>query len=252
MQQGGKRLAQTNQPAPKVSLVCVTYNAEKELPALLQSIAQNKTDDTEVVIIDGASTDNTVNIIKQNEPLIDFWLSEPDGGIYEAMNKAIGYIKGQWVVFLGADDLLTNEFAAMVNELQDDHTIYYGDVLFYGKEFRKVYDDYYLTKLNICHQGIFYPKSVFEKYQYDAKYRVYADYHLNLRCWHDSEFKFEHKPHLVASFKEGGFSTNTKDEVFERERDELFKRYLKPASYYRYLNRTVGAFKTLIRFILNK
>ena len=139
-----------------------------------------------------------------------------------------------------------------VDELQDDHTIYYGDVLFYGKEFRKVYDDYYLTKLNICHQGIFYPKVVFEKYKYDTKYRVYADYHLNLRCWHDPEFTFEHRPHLVASFKEGGFSTTTKDEVFELERDQLFKRYLTPKSYYRYLNRTIGWFKTFIRFIQNK
>ncbi len=249
MQTGRKSSTSKN---PKVSLVCVTFNAAENLPVLLQSISANKTPDTEVVIIDGGSTDGTLNIIKNNEAIIDFWLSEPDNGIYDAMNKAINYAKGNWIVFLGADDVITSEFSDMVNYLQDDHTIYYGDVLFYGKEFRKVYDDYYLTKLNICHQGIFYPKAVFEKYQYDTKYRVYADYHLNLRCWHDPEFAFEHRSHLVASFNEGGFSTTTKDEVFECERDQLFKRYLTRKSYYRYLNRTIGWFKTAIRFILNR
>ena len=251
MQQGGKRLTQTNPTTPKVTLVCVTYNAEKALPYLLKSIAKNKTDDTELVIIDGNSTDTTLAIIKQNESLVDFWLSGPDQGIYDAMNKATNYVHGQWIVFLGADDLLTKGFAAMVNELRDHRTIYYGDVLFYGKEFRKVYDDYYLTKLNICHQGIFYPKAVFEKYKYDTKYQVYADYHLNLRCWHDPEFTFEHRGHLVASFNEGGFSTTTKDVVFEQERDQLFKRYLKPASYYRYLNRTLGLGKMFLKLITN-
>lgn len=246
--QGGKR---HNGTEPKVSLVCVTYNAANTLPNLLQSITQNKTDDTELVIIDGGSTDDSLTIIKQNEALIDFWLSEPDKGIYDAMNKAVTYTKGKWIVFLGADDKLTDGFADILNELKDPSTIYYGNVLFYGKEFCKVYDDYYLTKLNICHQGIFYPKAVFEKYKYDTNYKVYADYHLNLRLWHDTAFKFEHKNHLVAGFTEGGFSTTTKDEVFERERNQLFKQYLKPASYYRYLNRTEGFFKMLLKFITN-
>ena len=69
MQQGGKTRDQSN---PKVTLVCVTYNAAENLPVLLKSITQNKTDDTEVVIIDGGSTDETINIIKNNETLIDF------------------------------------------------------------------------------------------------------------------------------------------------------------------------------------
>lgn len=246
--QGGKR---SNGNKPKVSLVCVTYNAATALPNLLQSIALNKTDDTELVIIDGGSTDDTLTIIKQNETLVDFWLSEPDKGIYDAMNKAVTYTKGKWLIFLGADDKLIDGFTGMVNELKDPNTIYYGNVLFYGKEFCKVYDDYYLTKLNICHQGIFYPKAVFENYKYDTKYKVYADYHLNLRLWHDAAFKFEHKDHLVAGFTEGGFSTTTKDEVFDSERNQLFKRYLQPASYYRYLNRTEGFLKMLLKLITN-
>jgi len=251
MQQGGKRF---NIPgtSSKVSIICVTYNVAATLPKLFESIRKYKTDDTELVIMDGASKDGTIDLLKANEDLIDFWMSEPDGGIYEAMNKATKHTRGHWLIFMGADDELSEGFAGMINTLEDAHTIYYGNVIYYGREFCKVYDDYYLTKLNICHQGIFYPKAVFEKYQYDTKYRVYADYHLNLRLWKDPEFKFVHEDYLVASFPEGGFSTTTRDLVFEAERDALFKKYLKRASYYRYLNRSIGAFRTLGRFILNK
>jgi glycosyltransferase involved in cell wall biosynthesis len=252
MQQGGKRLNELSGTSPKVSIVCVTYNAAGTLPNLFKSIQQFKTRDTELVIIDGNSTDNTLDLIKNKESLVDFWTSEPDNGIYEAMNKAVTHTKGQWIIFIGADDELAEGFGDMVAALKEADSIYYGNVIFYGNEFCKVYDDYYLTKLNICHQGIFYPKAVFDKYQYDTKYRVYADYHLNLRLWKDPDFKFVYENYLVASFPEGGFSTTTKDLAFERERDQLFKQYLKRASYYRYLNRTIGAFRTLIRFILNK
>ena len=252
MEQGGKRLNKLNSALPKVSVICVTFNSADTLPNMLKSYAQYKTDDTELVIIDGNSTDSTITVIKENESLIDFWISEPDGGIYEAMNKAIQYTKGQWLVFIGSDDELAQGFGDMAAVLKEPDTIYYGNVIYYGNEFCKVYDDYYLTKLNICHQGIFYPGAVFDKYQYDTKYRVYADYHLNLRLWKDPAFKFVHEDYLVASFPEGGFSFYTKDLVFESERDQLFKQYLKRTSYYRYLNRTIGAFKTLIRFILNK
>ena len=120
------------------------------------------------------------------------------------------------------------------------------------KPFFKVYDDYYLTKLNICHQAIFYPRAVFEKYKYDLKYKVYADYHLNLRCWKDPQFKFVHADYLIANFTNGGFSSFTKDPEFERDKDYLFKKYLKRASYYRYLNRSIGFFGMLKRFLQNK
>ncbi|MES2111172.1 MAG: glycosyltransferase family 2 protein [Bacteroidota bacterium] len=250
MQQGGSRTDNNRQPL--VSVVCVTYNAAQTLPQLLKSVAAHKSDNVELVIVDGNSTDSTPDIIKQNEALIDFWISEPDKGIYDAMNKATGYTKGKWIVFLGADDMLMDDFGKMLTVLKDDDTIYYGNVIFYGKPFSKVYDDYYLTKLNICHQAIFYPKVVFEKYQYDLKYNVYADYHLNLRCWHDPQFAFKHIDYLVASFPEGGYSFYTKDPEFEKDRDMLFKKYLKRKSYYRYLNRTLGFGRMLLRFIQNK
>ncbi len=252
MKQGGLSINRTYNKQALVSIVCVTLNAAKTLPFLIKSVAEQKTDVVELIICDGGSTDGTIDIIIENETVIDFWISEPDNGIYDAMNKSLNYIKGQWVIFFGADDLLVDGFSKMIQLLKDPSTIYYGNVIYYGKELLKLYDDYYLTKLNFCHQAIFYPKAVFIKYQYDLQYKVYADYHLNLRCWKDPMFTFVHADYLVASFPDGGFSNYTKDVVFDKDRDMLFKKYLKRSSYYRYLNRTLGFFGMFVRFIQNK
>jgi len=249
---GGLRLRQTGDKELLVSVVCVTLNAAEVLPYLIKNISDRKTESVEFVVVDGKSTDGTVDILMENEDVIDFWISKPDNGIYDAMNRALNYVKGQWVIFLGADDLLLDGFNKTIDLLKDTNTIYYGNLLFYGKEFLKVYDDYYLTKLNICHQSIFYPRAVFTKYNYDLQYSVYADYHLNLRCWNDTRFNFVHTDHFISYFREGGFSSFTKDEVFEGDRDMLFKKYLKRSSYYRYLNRTLGFFGMFTRFVLNK
>ena len=237
---GGLRTKGIHNNKLVVSVVCVTLNAAKTLPALIKSVNHHKPGAFEFVVIDGNSTDGTIDILKENEDVIDFWISKPDNGIYDAMNRSLNYVKGNWVIFLGADDLLMSGFENMIGLLKDPNTIYYGNLLFYGKEFF------------ICHQAIFYPRSVFIKYNYDLKYKVYADYHLNLRCWNDPQFKFVHADHLISYFREGGFSSYTKDPVFEGDREMLFKKYLKPASYYRYLNRTLGIFGIFKQFIQNK
>lgn len=229
-----------DQKMPIVSIVCVTLNAAKTLSTLLNSIEKNKTIDFELIIIDGNSNDETLDLLKAYTHIIDFCRSEPDAGIYDAMNKALKYVKGNWIYFIGADDDLTEEFFQSCKYLQSQNTIYYGNVNFYGKDFNKVYDDYYLTKLNICHQSIFYPKEVFSKYKFDLRAKVYADYILNLQCWKDSDFEFKHIDLKLANFADGGFSSFTNDPFFELNKNALFKMYLKPQSYYRYLNRTLG------------
>jgi glycosyltransferase involved in cell wall biosynthesis len=249
---GGSRETKIKNEYPLVSVVCVTYNAAKILPNLMQSVRDYKTDEVEFVVVDGSSTDGTIDVLKDNRDIIDFWISRPDEGIYDAMNESLKYVKGQWVVFLGSDDLLLNGFTAMLGILKDPDTIYYGDLLFYGKDFFKVYDDYYLTKLNICQQAIFYPRKVFDKYRFDLKYKVYADYHLNLRCWKDEQFNFSHANHVISRFSDGGYSSYENDYIFEEDKEMLFKRYLKRSSYYRYLNREFGFWTMLRRLVQNK
>jgi glycosyltransferase involved in cell wall biosynthesis len=251
MAEGGKRLT-GNSKAPKVTVITVVLNAAVFLPGYLDNVTAFLSDDIELVILDGGSTDGTIDLLQQHNDKIDYWASAPDEGIYDAMNKAVKCAHGQWLYFLGVDDTLLDDFKDIPALLKNTSSVYYANVIYYGQPFYKVYDDYYLTKLNFIHQALFYPKAVFDTYQYETRYKVYADYHLNLRLWKDPLYQFEHLDKLTAKFPEGGFSSTVKDELFESRRDQLFKQYLKPSSYYRYLNRTIGMLGTFKRFVLNK
>jgi glycosyltransferase involved in cell wall biosynthesis len=252
MTEGGTRLTVNTLTAPKITIITVVLNAVALLPGYLENVRPFLSEDVELVILDGASTDGTLELLKQHSDIIDYWASAPDKGIYDAMNTAVKYAKGKWLYFLGVDDTLLEDFKDIPALLKNETVVYYANVIYYGQPFYKVYDDYYLTKLNFIHQALFYPKAVFNTYQYDTRYKVYADYHVNLRLWKDPGFNFVHLEKLIATFPEGGFSSTTTDEHFENQRDQLFKQYLKPISYYRYLNRTIGALGMLKRFLINK
>ncbi|MDB5009840.1 MAG: hypothetical protein JWQ06_629 [Mucilaginibacter sp.] len=240
-------------PNFKVTVITVVRNAEKVIQGLFDSVRNFKTNEVEFVVLDGLSEDNTVELIKKNEDIIDTWQSEPDKGIYDAMNKAVKLAKGEWLLFMGADDELLEGFKQILPVLKEENTIYYGKVIFHDTIITgKIKNNYMLTKTNICHQAIFYHRNVFSKYVYQTEYIKCADYVLNLKLWDDPEFKFVYCDYLIANFPQGGFSTYTEDPLFEKERGQLFKKYLKPMAYYRYLKKTLGIFKMFKRMLLNK
>src|SRR5882762_9694471 len=103
----------------KVTVITVVKNAGKVISGLFTSMRDFKTADVEFIVLDGLSSDNTVDLIKQNEGIIDTWLSEPDKGIYDAMNKAVKLARGKWLIFMGADDQLLEGFKDMIPQLKD-------------------------------------------------------------------------------------------------------------------------------------
>ncbi|MBP9970812.1 MAG: glycosyltransferase, partial [Paludibacteraceae bacterium] len=93
----------------KISIIIATYNASKTLNRCLDSIVSQKNSEVELIIIDGGSTDETLSVINSYSSDIDYVLSEKDNGLYDAWNKGIKAAKGDWIMFLGADDqLLSN------------------------------------------------------------------------------------------------------------------------------------------------
>lgn len=238
-----------DKPAFLVTVICVTRNAALHLPKLLDSVRQVKTPQVEFIIIDGNSTDDTVNLIKANTDIVDFWLSEPDKGIYDAMNKAVGYTNGKWLYFIGADDALLEGFARMLPLLTKPDTIYYGGVIYRDKPLSKKYTTYGLTKMNICHQAIFYPKAVFDKYRYDTRYVIWADFHLNIRCWHDRRFKFEYHDIIITHYARGGYSETAVDAAYERDKLSMYRQYLGLYPYYRYIKKQVGTWGMIKKLI---
>lgn len=225
---------------PLVSIIIVTYNAENYLRACLTSIATQAYPALEVAVIDGASTDGTVEIIRDFPEVVNFWISEPDGGIYEAMTKGLNHIKGQWVYFLGADDEVLPGFSELLFcGLKDRRIIYYGHALINGGKDKGQLSKYDFTKMNICQQAIVYPRDVFEKYSYNAKYRLFADYYLNIVCLTDGFFSFQFLNFVVAKYNHTGISSTQVDEAFKRDESGIILRRFGFFIWFRYKFRKI-------------
>lgn len=204
---------------PLLSVITVCYNAKETIENTILSVIKQSYNNVEYVIIDGASTDGTLDLIKKYESKINYWISEPDKGIYDAMNKATKVATGDYLFFLNSDDIFYNndvlsEFAAVLNS---NNTIYYGDVMqvpgdkFYGGIFSK----WRLSYTNICHQAIFYPKIVFKNYSYNTRYKIYADWNLNILCYADKNIQFQYVRKFVTYYSICGLSNlSPKDDNF--------------------------------------
>ncbi len=220
--------------SPKVSIIIVTYNAAGTLQACLDSIFAQKYPAIEVVMIDGKSTDGTVDIIQQNAGKLGYCVSEKDAGIYDAMNKGVKYINGDWVYFLGADDILFDGFSDLCLELKDNQVIYYGRVMTLGGPTIPA-DAYAFAKYGLCHQAMIYPKEVFNGREFNTRYKISADYAFNMTLFNSGEFTFEFKDHLVANFNQTGVSSTSTDKVFEADRSALVRRYFGSKIWLRFL-----------------
>jgi len=205
----------------KISIVIVTYNEYAKLEACLKSIFKLPGNNIEVIIIDGCSTDGTLNIIKQNSSQIAYWQSEPDDGIYDAMNKAFKHVQSDWIYFMGADDELLPEFSEMINHLNDSNTIYYGNVLANKVKMLGKLTTYQLAKFGIYHQAAIFPKSAFSKHRYNVKYKISADYALLLELFGTKKFKFVYLNYILAQYDTTGLSSHTIDSLFQRDKAYL-------------------------------
>jgi glycosyltransferase involved in cell wall biosynthesis len=219
----------TPQRPPLISIITVVLNAANTLQRAIESVTEQNFDDIEYVIIDGGSTDGSLDIIRRYESKITYWRSEPDNGLYDAMNKGVRAARGRWILFLGADDVLVARLADIAPLLRDERTVYYGDV--YMPRRKLIYDGpfsaYKIMFKNICQQAIFYPRRVFELYPFDMRYKLWADYVLNLACYGDRRFRFAYIGKLICTYNDySGLSANTTDAKFEADRKSLIRTYL--------------------------
>ncbi|OJV14852.1 MAG: glycosyltransferase [Dyadobacter sp. 50-39] len=218
-----------------ISVILVTCNAEKYLQRCLDSIYSQSYPHIEVVVMDGGSTDGTTRILQSNAGKLAFWKSEQDGGIYEAMNKALDHTQGQWIYFIGADDVLTPAFSQMAAALTDPQAIYYGSVRKAGRQYLGKMTPYMQAKTGINHQAIIYPAGVFTSRRYNTRYRISADHVFNMQFHSDNAYKFTFRDFDIAIFNDTGISSLQKDAVFEKEKAGLILKYFGPAIYMRFL-----------------
>jgi len=204
---------------PFFSIIIPTYNSGDCLKKAIDSITSQTFSDYEIVFVDGASKDNTIPLIegtKTSYPGKVNYISEPDKGIYDAMNKSISLAKGEWVYFMGSDDTFYSNgvLERIYNEIQKEPVdMIYGNVT--GEGSGKHYVHNSLSEIlskGIHHQSIFYKRGVFEfTGKYDLFFKVSADYHLTLKIFAEPKFKTRYVDVEIAKFGEGGLSSRTFD-----------------------------------------
>lgn len=214
-------MTETAKNTANISIIIVTYNAAGHLQKCLDSIYKQKYAAINIIVIDGESSDGTRKILQDNAKHIHFWVSENDSGIYDAMNKALKHVKGNWIYFLGSDDELLPDFSKLALELTDHNAIYYANVMYNGEKKSGELSAYFMAKVGIYHQAIIYPRAVFEKYQYAEKYKIAADYALNMQCYSDKNFYFIYKEYIIAQYNHTGISARFIDKLFEKDKAAL-------------------------------
>ena len=223
----------------KISIITVCKNAENAIERTMLSVVTQScfNENIEYLIIDGASTDKTVEIIKQYAGKYPIkWISEPDSGIYNAMNKGIKLATGDYLLFLNAGDSLFDEktISLVLNEFEkSDPNFLYTDILSCKiddlskakiKKFNNV-DKYFLIRDCICHQASFYKKSVFDKLgRFNEEFKLAADYEMLLKIMADKSLKKEYLP-ITAAYYDVTGASSVADNIVKEERVEIQKHF---------------------------
>lgn len=207
---------------PLFSLIVPTLNGEATLDACLASVKGQTMQDFELVLVDGGSSDRTVEMARTLEPVLGDRLilhAGSDGGVYDAMNRGVGLARGDWLLFLGADDRLHEDetlarVAAFIRRSGDSDLVY-GDVVMrstskrYGGQFDL---DRLLFTENICHQAVFYRRDLFARLGlYNLRYRIWADWDFNIRCFQHPALTARHMDLVVADYNDGGGLSQKED-----------------------------------------
>ncbi|MDE6285219.1 MAG: glycosyltransferase [Bacilli bacterium] len=212
---------------PKITVITVCFNAVNSIEETMLSVLNQTYDNIEYIIIDGGSTDGTVDKIKKYSNRLSFWISEPDQGIYDAMNKSFKWASGDYLLFLNAGDTFYNNVVIdNITKACNGSQIIYGDVMMHFTDnhsaiYNGKFNKFKLTFRNICHQSIFYPQMVYKNFQFDLNYKFLADWVSNMQLWKTNSFKYV--PIIIANYYRGGVSDSNKDYYFEKNYEILIK-----------------------------
>ena len=199
---------------PLVSIITVVYNGEKFLEETIQSVISQTYENVEYIIIDGGSTDGTLDIIKRNEDKIDYWISEKDKGIYDAMNKGIDVASGEIIGLINADDWYEKDtINTVIKNYSGDKNfdIFHGNLNYINKS-EKIYKPNFshrkmlLQGMSLYHPTCFVKRSVYEEEKFDTNYQLVADYKLIFSMML-KEKKFCYIDKVLTNMRAGGVGT---------------------------------------------
>lgn len=218
----------------KISVVTVCYNAVNDIEETILSVINQTYDNIEYIIIDGGSTDGTVDKIKKYTDHISYWISEPDKGIYDAMNKGINIATGDYINFMNAGDCYNSNsvISEMLSHLYGFPTIVYGDTIFKKKSGYEKWEypplEDIAKNMVFCHQSTFINLDYHKKHLFDTTYKLAGDYKILFDAYMNKE-EFLYIPIVVSIYNccNGGASTQDHKKRI-REKCKIWGIYDKP------------------------
>lgn len=226
----------TNRDLPKISIITPNYNNAHYLEQTIRSVLLQNYPNLEYIIIDGGSTDNSINIIKKYEPWISHWVSEKDGGIYQAMNKGIKLSSGELIGNINSDDWYEKDTLTKIAECyrENKNTIIYGWLNIIKEETSiSIMDNHHsdISKRMCQHPTWFVPKNIYEKYgTYNINYPIAADYEFACRIT-KKNISFTIIKSCLANHRIGGVSSNIFNATNEGLDIQLKNNYLSKKQY---------------------
>lgn len=212
---------------PLISVVTVAYNAVATIERTILSVINQTYPNIEYIIIDGGSTDGTVDIIKKYKDKIAYWVSEPDKGIYDAMNKGISVATGEWINFMNAGDCFYNNDVVkniLIERISlKTHVIYGDNIRLYNSGKKEYHHAYSINVINRkivgCHQSIFVSLLNKKDVYFNTDYKLCADYNQIYGLYVKygrSAFVYKSIPIAVYEF-EGGISAVSKSKCIKEK-----------------------------------
>lgn len=218
---------------PKVSIITVVYNGIEFLEETIKSVISQTYPNIEYIIVDGGSKDGTLDIIKKYEAHISKWISEPDKGIYDAMNKGIDLATGDWQNFLNAGDSFVdnNVLEKIFTTNLENITLVYGDIIAIRENGQKLNvnaielkDDNSIKRgMKVCHQAIFYNKDIIIKY--DDKLRLKSEWKHLIEITRKENFSPKKFNFPIVYYSVGGLGAQQLKLNQKEYRDVFLKMY---------------------------
>lgn len=216
----------------KLSIITVNYNNRKGLQKTIDSVIPQTCQDFEWIIIDGGSTDGSKELIENYQEFFSYWCSEPDNGIFNAMNKGIAKAMGEYLLFLNSGDYLANNHVVEdVLPYLNEYDFISGDTIFehvdgtkeIGKSPRHL-TAYVIVRYALSHQSTFIRSELLKRRSYREEFRIASDWEQELYELIFNDATYKAIPFVVSVFKEDGISRTNLDMVGQ-ERNIIYKEY---------------------------
>lgn len=202
---------------PLVTIITVVLNNYQGLRKTINSVLSQSYKNVEYIIIDGGSTDETKNLLIEYKEKINFTLSEPDNGIYDAMNKGIKHSSGEWINFMNAGDVFFNDdtIKSVVENIDSNYDLVYGHANLVRKngsmDLQKASDnlDKIWKRMQFCHNSLFAKSTCLKEHMFNTSYSIAADCEFVVWCFKNNK-TFKYINLIICNYQTGGISETSK------------------------------------------